>query len=73
MARIFVGVDDHVALAGLDRHRHDLVLEFSRLLRRLGLVLRGDRELVLLRARDLPLPRDVLGGIAHVVAVEGIP
>jgi hypothetical protein len=42
-------------------------------LRGLGLVLRGDSEFVLLRARDLELPGDVLGGVAHVVAVEGIP
>ena len=45
---IFVGVDHHVALAGLHRHRRDLVLEPAGLLRGLGLVLRGDRELVLL-------------------------
>ena len=48
VARIFVGVDDDVALAGLDRDRHDLVLEPAGLLRGLGLVLRGDGELVLL-------------------------
>src|SRR6476646_7254139 len=70
---ILVGVDDHVALAGLHRDRGDLILEFSRLLRRLGLVLRPDRKLVLLRPGDLPLARHVLGGVAHVVAVEGIP
>ena len=73
MARIFVGVDDHVALAGLDGHRRDLVLEFAGLLRGFRLVLRGDRELVLLLARDLPLLGDVLGGGAHVIAVEGVP
>src|SRR5439155_5428720 len=38
-----------------------------------GLVLRENRGLVLLRAGDLVLARDVLGGVAHVVAVEGIP
>ena len=32
-----------------------------------------DRELVLLLAGDLPLLGDVLGGRAHVVAVEGVP
>ena len=53
--------------------RNDLVLELAGLLRGLGLVLRGDRELVLLAARDLLLLGDVLGGGAHVVAVEGIP
>ena len=41
-------VDHDVALAGLDRHRRDLVLEPAGLLRGLGLVLRADRELVLL-------------------------
>ena len=70
---IFVGVDHDVALAGLDRDRRDLVLEVAGLLRGLGLVLRGDREFVLLRAGDLPLLGDVLGGVAHVVAVEGVP
>ena len=50
----------------------DLVLEPAGLLRRLGLVLRGDGELVLLVAGDLPLRGDVLGRVAHVVAVEGI-
>ena len=73
MARIFVIGDDDVALAGLDGDRDDLVLELAGLLRGLGLVLRGDRELVLLRAGDLILLGDVLGGVAHVVAVEGVP
>src|SRR5262249_2051439 len=41
--------------------------------RRLRLVLRGDREFVLLRARDLPLPGDVFGCRTHVIAVEGVP
>src|ERR1700692_1376470 len=73
VARIFVVGHDDVALAGLDGDRDDLVLELAGLLGGLGLVLRGDRELVLLGAGDLVLPRDVLGGIAHVVAVEGVP
>src|SRR5436190_12378950 len=73
MARIFVGADDDVALAGLDGDGDDLVLELAGLLRGLGLVLRVNRKLVLLRAGDLVLPRNVLGGVAHVVAVEGVP
>src|ERR1700761_1779687 len=73
VTRIFVVADDNVALAGLDGDRDDLVLEPAGLLRRLGLVLRVDGEFVLLRAGDLVLPGDVLGGVAHVVAVEGIP
>ncbi len=70
---IFVGVDDDVALARLDRDRDDLILELAGLLRGLGLVLRFDREVVLLLARDLILLGDVLRRVAHVVAVEGIP
>src|SRR6516165_8797652 len=73
VARIFVRVDDDVALAGLDGDRHDLVLELAGLLRSFGLVLGGDRKFVLLGAGNLILPRDVLCGVAHVVAVEGIP
>src|SRR6185295_13714337 len=73
MARIFVVADDDVALAGLDGDRNDLVLELAGLLRGLGFLLRSDRELVLLLTRDLVLLRHVLGGIAHVVAIEGIP
>ena len=60
-------------LRRLDRHRRDLVLELAGLHRGLGLVLRLHRELVLLRAGDLPFLGDVLGGRAHVIAVEGIP
>src|SRR5208282_6634946 len=59
--------------AALDRYRHDLILELAGLLRRLGLVLRGDGERVLLRPRDLPLAGDVLRGITHVIAVKGLP
>jgi hypothetical protein len=51
----------------------DLVLELAGLLRRLGLGLAGQREFVLHVAADLPLVGDVLGRLAHVVAVEGVP
>src|SRR6266702_1182908 len=73
MTRIFVGGHDDVALAGLDGDGDDLVRELAGLLGGLGLVLRGNCELVLLGAGDLVLPRDVLGGVAHVIAVEGVP
>ena len=69
---IFVLVDHDVALAGLDREGQDLVLEPTGLLGRLGLVLRRDREAVLVLAAELPLRGDVLRRIAHVIAVEGI-
>ena len=72
-ARIYSSrIDDDVALAALDREGDDLVLEAAGLLRGLGLVLRGDGERVLLVAGQLPLRGDVLGRVAHVVAVEGV-
>ena len=55
-----------------NRDGHDLVGEFAGLLRGLGLVLRAEREFVLLLAADLPFGGDVLGRDAHVIAVEGI-
>ncbi len=73
MADVFVLVDLDVALAGLDGDGDDLVLEPPGLLRGLGLVLARRGELVLLLAGDLPLLGHVLGGLAHVIAVEGVP
>ena len=73
MADVFVLVDHDVALAGLDGEGDDLVVEAAGLLRGLGLVLAGDGEFVLRLAADLPLLGDVLGGLAHVIAVEGVP
>src|SRR5216683_2857647 len=66
----FIGVDDDVALARLDDDGRDLVLEPPGLLGRFRPVLRADREFILLLTGDLPLPGDVFGGVAHVVAVE---
>ena len=51
----------------------DLVLERPAFCAASALCLRGGGEVVLLLAGDLPALRDVLGGVAHVVAVEGIP
>ncbi len=73
MADVLVLVDDGVALAALDGHRRDLGIEAPGLLRRLGPVLRGDGEAVLVLAGDLPARGDVLGRLAHVIAVEGVP
>jgi hypothetical protein len=69
---ILVLIDDDVAFSARDRDRHDLVLEPAGLLSRLGLVLRRDGESVLLLAGELPALRDVLRGVAHVVAIEGV-
>ena len=73
MFRVFVGVDNGFAAPRRDLDRHDLVVETAGLLRRFGLGLRAGGELVLLLAGDLPALRDVLGGVAHVVAVENVP
>ena len=50
--RVLVGVDDDVALAARHGHRHDLVGEPARLLRRDRPLVGAQRELVLLLARD---------------------
>ncbi len=47
-------------------------LNFPAFCARRGLGLRAEGELVLLVAGDLELRRDVLGGHAHVIAVEGV-
>ncbi len=73
MADILVGIDHDVALAGLDREGRDLIHETSGLLRGFGLVLAGHGKFVLHITADLPMVGNVLGGLAHVVAVERIP
>ena len=64
---------DRVALLLRDRDRHDLVLEAAGFLRGGGLLLRGQRERVLLLARDAVLLGHVLGRDAHVVLVVHVP
>src|SRR5260221_295670 len=71
--RVFVVLNDDIALAPGDLNWNDLVLEAPGFLRRLGARLRAHGELILLLARDLPALCDVLCGVAHVIAVEGIP
>jgi len=73
VADVFVLIDHGVALAALHGEGDDLVLEPAGLLGGFRLVLRGERELVLVVTGDLELLGDVLGGVAHVVAVEGVP
>ncbi len=70
---MLVILDDRLAAPGRDLDRDDLVLEAARLLRGLGLLLRGGGKGVLLLARNLPALGNVLGGVAHMVAVEGVP
>jgi hypothetical protein len=70
---VFVGVDDRVAAPRCDGDRHDLILEAAFLLGGFRFCLRTGGELILLLAGDLPALRHVLGGVAHVIAVEGVP
>ena len=72
MADVLVLVDHGVALAALDGDGSDLAVELAGLLRRFRLVLRADGEAILVLARDLPAVRDVLRGVPHVIAVEGV-
>ena len=73
VADVFILVDDDLALARLHDEIDHLVVEAASLLRGFGLVLAGQREFVLRVAADLPFFGNVFSGLAHVVAVEGIP
>ena len=70
---MYSSFDHDVALAGFHGEGGDLVGELASLLGGFGLVLRGDGEFVLRVAADLPFLGDVLSGLAHVIAVEGVP
>ncbi len=77
LARTFVGIDQLLAqldgVAGqvgqVRQHlvRADLAGEFTGGDRGDGLLVRGQRERVLVGARDLPFLRDLLGGDAHAI------
>jgi hypothetical protein len=69
---IFIQFDDNVALLAADCEGDDFFLKPARLLRRFGLVLRGECEFVLLVAAQLPFRRDILGRLPHVIAVENV-
>ena len=48
-------------------------MELAGLLRGFGLVLGGERELILLVSGQLPALGDIFRRRAHMIAVEGIP
>ena len=73
VADIFVGVHNRIAPAALHGDGDDLVLELARLPCCFRLVLAGDGKTILFLAGDLPLGGDILGGHAHVIAVEDVP
>lgn len=73
-ARLLVGIEaQRLALALRDLDRRDLVAEAPALDGGDGLLLRSGGEGVLLLAGQAVLLRQVLGGDAHVVVVEGVP
>ncbi len=73
MANELVLGDDGVALAALDGDGGDFLVELASHLRGFRLVLRRYGERVLFLARNAVLGGDVLGRLAHVVVVEGVP
>ena len=73
MADIFIAIDNGFTLTRFQRNRGDLIHEFTCLLRRLSLVLARSRKFVLSLAADLPLIGDILGGLAHVIAIKRVP
>jgi len=68
-----VGINHDIALAGFHGEGRDFIFELAGLLCGFGLVLAGYGELVLLVPADLPFFGNVFSGLAHVVAVEGVP
>ena len=73
MLRVFVGVEADRAFFLRDLDRYDFILETSGLLCRLGLVLRGHGERILVRTRHFIFLRDVLGCHTHVILVIDVP
>nr|AAG30261.1 unknown [Ectothiorhodospira shaposhnikovii] len=70
----FIHVEDlDLALFLRNLHRHDLILEISRLLGGLGPLLGLGGKGVLLIPANPELAGDVLGGGAHVIIIEGTP
>ena len=65
-------VADERLVGARNRDRHDLRLEVTFGDRRRGPLLAAGCELVLLPARDAVALGDVLGGLAHRIALEGV-
>lgn len=72
MADMFVGIELHIALARLDRHRDDLALEIAGLDGARRTPMRLHRGLVLQFATDAVFAGDVLRRHAHVDRLERV-
>jgi hypothetical protein len=68
-ARLFVGVDDRLALSGFDRHRHDLPRRGAIAGRRLRPFQRADGEGILAFPGELEMLRRFLGEDTHQLAL----
>ena len=73
MTWVFVGIHNGITLAALYRDRSNLLRKTPGFLRSLGFLLRRSSKGILGLAGNGKLACDVLGGIAHVVAIESIP
>ena len=73
VADVFVLVDHRLALAGLHRHRRDLVLELPAFCAASALFCEAVANWSCSSRVIWYLLRDVLGGVAHVIAVEDVP
>ena len=73
-ARVLVDGDRRFAALGvLRRHRDELVVEPAGVDRGNRLLLRGERERILVLPADVLLDRDAFGVRAHVAVVDGAP
>ena len=70
---IFIRINNRIAFAALNCDWGNFILELTRLLGCFSFLLTKGCELVLLFPCDLPFLCDILGGIAHVIAIKGIP
>ena len=73
MFDVLIAIKDDVPFLALDLERDDFIFELARFLCSLGFVLRLQRKLILLLARDTEFLCDVFCGSTHVVLIVDIP
>ena len=70
---IFILIHYDIAFSGLNGEGCDFIREPTGFLRRFCFILRTDGKLILHIAANLPLLRNILCGLTHVIAVKSIP